>query len=93
VIANIPIGGNIYRGSLVLDINPSDFGTKLISVGWSAINLDYNNSVNQIYMTNGTYFGGMGMFHYAPTTGSCSGVTTIVAGNIVQIIGDMDNTV
>jgi len=93
VVANTPMGDGRYTGSAVFDIDPADFGTKTIYVSWSATDLDYENSVNQIYMSNGGYFGGMGTYHYAPTTGSCSASTTIVAGNIISIQANLDNTI
>lgn len=97
LIADVPWTGHsgLYIRSAGFDINPVDIGSgKLVSVSWDVPNLDYENSVNyvEIYDT----YGGIANFstyHYAPTTGTCSGTANIVAGDVVTIVANLDNSI
>lgn len=92
LIADQAVGDGRYTRSTVFDIDPGDFGSKSVSMSWYANDLDYENSNNAIAFQNGPGFGGCGLYHYGSTTGSCSASTTIVAGNSVIIIANLDNS-
>lgn len=90
LIADIPwayIAPNLFSRGVSFDIDPSNIGTnKILTVSWDCPNLDYNNHVNSVTCN-------ASLWHNPATSGSGSCPITIIAGGVVTVIANLDNTV